>query len=161
MRHPLTPDDGERLHAILGDPRVGPWHRPASRTDPFTREECDAFAVRHAAHWTRFGFGFWLVTLPAAPDVPVAWGGAEHTEVGGRAEVELGWSVASTHWGQGLAPAIARAGLELTTARGLSGIIAYARADNHRSIRVMEKAGLRFERELAHVGHASVLYRAP
>ena len=159
MRLPLTPDDGPRIHAILGDPDVGPWHRPAGRTDPFSPEECGAFAVRHAAHWTRFGFGLWLVALPEAPDDPVAWGGAHHTEVGGRAEVELAWSVRSSHWGRGLAPAIARAGLELTAERGLTGVVSFTRTDNLRSRRVMEKAGLRFERELEHAGFPSVLYR--
>jgi len=162
VRHPLTPDAGPALQAVLGDPRVGCWHRRADEPDPaFSPEECDAFAVRHAAHWTRFGFGLWLVALPEAPEDPVAWGGAHHTEVGGRAEVELAWSVRSTHWGRGLAPAIARAGLELTAARGLTGVVSFTRRDNERSRRVMEKAGLRFERELEHAGLPSVLYREP
>lgn len=161
MRLPLTPEDGPQVHAVLGDPQVGPWHRPAGSTGAFTPEESAAFAVRHAAHWTRFGYGLWLVALPEAPDVPVAWGGAHHSEVGGRAEIELAWSVASSHWGRGLAPAIARAGLELTAAHGLTGVVAFTRTDNHRSRRVMEKVGLRFARELEHAGLASVLYREP
>ncbi len=158
VRHPLTPDDGPALHAILGDPRVGPWHRPTDREDAFSREECDAFARRHAAHWTRFGYGLWLVRTPDGE--PVAWGGAHHTEIGGRAEIELAWSVASAHWGKGLALGLARAGLELTAARGLTGVISYTRTDNARSIRVMEKAGLRRERELEHAGLPHVVYRA-
>ena len=159
LRQPLTAADGSALLAILGDPEVGPWHRPRGSDGPFSTEECDAFARRHAAHWARFDFGLWLVRLPSG--APLAWGGAHHTEVGGRAEIELAWSVASSHWGQGIAPAIAGAGLELTTGRGLTGVVSFTRTDNTRSIRVMEKAGLRFERELEHGGHPSVLYRLP
>lgn len=159
VRFPLTAADGPGLHRILGDPKVGPWHRPAGRQDPFSAQECDAFAERQAAHWTAHGFGFWLVAFPDGE--PVAWGGPRHTQVGGRAEIEIGWSVASAHWGKEIAPVIARAALEDTAARGVTGIVSYTRADNHRSRRVMEKVGLRFERALEHGGHASVLYRAP
>ena len=147
------------LHAILGDHEVGRWLRPAAQLDdPWTAEECDAWAAGKAAHWAAHGFGPWL-WLDAGR--AVAHGGLSFTVADRRAEVEIGWFVARERWGQGLATQIARAALDLAAERGIEGVVAFTRTDNVASGRVMEKAGMRREREFEHAGLPHVLFRAP
>ncbi len=155
---PITPGDGEALHAILRHLQVAAWLRPAGRSDAFAPDECAMLAARHAAHWVAHGFGIWIAYDDGRP---VARGGSQHTVVGGRSEVELAWAVVPDRWGEGLAGVLARAGLALTDERGVEGVVAFTRPDNVASRRVMEKAGLVYEREVAHAGLDHVLFRRP
>lgn len=155
-RRPITADDAEALHAILGEPDVSAWLRPAGVTEPIGLEECRAWAAGDAAHWAAHGFGCWLVLDDG---VPVGRGGLRHALPGGRAEVELLWAVARSHWGRGVATRIGRWGLELAAERGITGVVAYTRVDNAASRAVMEKLGLEREREFPHAGLPHVLYR--
>ena len=77
-------------------------------------------------------------------------------------EVEVGWSIAPDRWGEGLATELARASVRAAfDVLGLDGVIvAYTANDNVASWRVMEKAGLEFDREIVAVGLPHVLYRA-
>jgi RimJ/RimL family protein N-acetyltransferase len=155
-RRPLGAEDGAALYAVMGHPDVSRWLRPAGVTAAFSPAECDTWAVRGAAHWAAHGFGEWLV-LEAGE--PVARGGLHHTLVGGRAEIEIGWAVARAAWGRGLATAIGRWALEAAAERGIEGVVAFTRVDNAASRQVMEKLGLRYERDLLHAGFPHVLYR--
>ena len=77
----------------------------------------------------------------------------------GTAETEIGWWLAQAWWGQGLATEAARAGLRDGFERaGLKRIVAVALPANRASIHVMEKLGMRYEREMIHRGFDVVLY---
>jgi RimJ/RimL family protein N-acetyltransferase len=155
-RRPVRAGDVDALHAILGHAEVSRWLRPAGVTTAISREECRGWAERDAAHWVAHGFGSWLILRG---EVPVAHGGLRHTLAGGRSEVEIGWAVAREQWGTGVATAIGRWSLAAASEAGIDRVIALTRADNSASRRVMEKIGLRYERELVHAGLPHVLYR--
>ena len=148
--------DGSALHAIMGSPDVSRWLRPANVTTPFTPEECDDWARRRDAHWRAFGYGEWLAL---DGETPVARGGLGHTVVDGRAEVELGWAVATSHQGRGIATKLARQGLAVAQERGIEGVVAYTRVDNEASRRTAERVGLTLEKAFMHAGLPHVLYR--
>jgi RimJ/RimL family protein N-acetyltransferase len=77
--------------------------------------------------------------------------------------IEIGWRLKKKHWGNGYATevaiALSKKGIEMGKT-----IIARAMIDNLASIRVMEKAGLEFEKEFwgdyePHSGNPDVLYK--
>ncbi len=133
------------------------WLRPAGLSGPFTLAECEAIVARKVAHWTAHGFG-----------ISFAWEGQncvgvsiiQHSVVNGRSEVEIGWTVARDCWGQGIATYLGQDALAVASSLGLHGVVAFTRTDNAASRRVMEKLGLRHERDFEHGGLAHVLYRA-
>ena len=153
---PVQPGDGPALHAVLSDPEVARWLRPRNASGPFSLEECHAMASQDAAHWSAHGFGPWL-----AWDDETCAGRCllEHSLVDGRGEVEVGWAVASPYWGRGVATEMGRHALAAGAERGITSLVAYTRADNAASRRVMEKLELIYERDFEHAGYPHVLYR--
>jgi RimJ/RimL family protein N-acetyltransferase len=74
-------------------------------------------------------------------------------------EPEIGWWLARGYWGRGLATEAARCALQDALGRaGLERIISVAMRGNTASIRVMEKLGLRWEREFESEGVRLVQY---
>jgi RimJ/RimL family protein N-acetyltransferase len=155
---PVGPDDGPALQQLLGDPEVAGWLRPAGADGPFSRPECDAMATRGAAHWVAHGFGRSLAFDGARC---VGWSLLGMTIATGRAEVEIGWTVARTHWGRGLATELGADALARARALNLRRVVAFTRHDNAASQRVMEKLGLDHERDFEYAGWPHVLYREP
>jgi ribosomal-protein-alanine N-acetyltransferase len=153
---PVEPGDAPALLTLLSDPEVARWLRPKGVSGPFTLEECGAWVAADVAHWAAHGFGAWL-----------AWDGKEcagrcllkHSIVEGRGEVEIGWAVASRYWGRGVGTAMGRHALAACAERGIDNLVAFTRADNLASRRVMEKLGLTYERVFEHAGYPHVLYR--
>jgi len=77
----------------------------------------------------------------------------------GGPEVEIGWWLAPAYWGKGLATEAARQALAYGFEVGnLYRIVAIAQSANRDSLRVMERIGMRFEREAVHKGIRVVLY---
>jgi RimJ/RimL family protein N-acetyltransferase len=82
----------------------------------------------------------------------------ETWEVGGD-ETELGWLLAREHWGQGYATEAALALRDWVFAeRGLSRLISLINPANVRSIRVAERIGERYERDVEVGGKLGRLY---
>jgi len=75
------------------------------------------------------------------------------------AEVELAWMLAREHWGRGFATESALALRDWAVAeRGLTRLISLIRPENVRSIRVAEKIGERYERDVVMGGLPAKLY---
>jgi len=82
----------------------------------------------------------------------------ETWEVGGT-ETELGWLLAREHWGQGYATEAALALRDWAfEERGLTRLISLIQHENLRSIRVAERLGERYERDVEVRGKPSRLY---
>ncbi len=145
----------EALLEFLGDPEVARWLRAAGQEGPFTRAECEATLARKVAHWIAHGFGTSLGFCDARC---VGWSILQHSKVAGRSEVEVGWAVVSDMWGQGLATELGRHALAGATDAGFERVVAFTRADNLASRRVMDKRSLRYERDFTHAGLPHVLY---
>ena len=151
---PVGPQHHAELATILGDPRVG-------ATLGGVRSPAQVLAlIEHlGAHWSAHGFG-WYAFRERDGGALVAHGGPGRTHVGGRDEVEIGWTVAPERWGEGLATELGAASLELAFGPlGLADVIAFTLPHNRGSRRVMEKLGFEFERDVLHAGLPHVLYR--
>ena len=146
--------DAADVVALRGDPRVGRWL--GGTLDPAAAQ---AALVRWMSHWGAHGFGLW-VARDRATGALVGYGGLSTMVVGGRAEVEVGWTIAAERWGEGLATELGAAAMEVAAdPLGALTVISLTMPDNTRSRRVMEKLGLTYEREVTHRGLPHVLYR--
>ena len=96
---------------------------------------------RYVDHERRHGFSKWVITDRASG---AAIGDAGFFVMPDGARVELGYRLARSHWGSGLAMEVAAKWLEVASAwYGLQRIFAYCHPDHAASRRVLEK--LRFQ----------------
>ena len=153
----LRPGHAAELTILLSDPRVSQRLWPG-REPPTEAELLESLAAK-VEHWGQHGFGLWLVRDRGSGEM-VGRGGLQHTHVGGRDEVEAGWAITPARWGQGLATELALASLEVGFGElGLSEIVAFTLPANAASVRVMEKAGFVYERDITRARLPHVLYR--
>jgi RimJ/RimL family protein N-acetyltransferase len=96
-----------------------------------------------AGHWALKGYGHWVLELRETGELvgraglyrPPDWPG-----------LELGWTVARPHWGNGYAGEAARAAMDWArTELGTGHLISLIDDENRRSQRVAEKLGMRQE----------------
>jgi len=123
----------EPYAAINADPAVmeflGPLQTPA---------ETNAAIDRMLEHWAEHGYGLWCVELDGS-----CIGFTGLSTPGFMPGVEVGWRLASAHWGHGYATEAARASLAYGFGQlGLDEIVAMTTVRNVRSRRVMEKLGM-------------------
>jgi ribosomal-protein-alanine N-acetyltransferase len=77
----------------------------------------------------------------------------------GRKEVEVGYVLAKSHWGRGLATEAARASRDYGfDVLGFDRLISVIRPDNLQSQRVALKNGMRFEKDVDAKGVAARVY---
>ena len=141
LLRPWQDDDLEPYAALNADPVVME-HFPAL----LTRAESDASAARLRANFAEHGYGLWAVDVDG---VFAGFTGLAWTDVTGARELEVGWRFARPFWGRGLATEAAAAAL----AHGLTvapRVVSFTALTNERSWRVMERIGLRREREFDH-----------
>ena len=80
---------------------------------------------------------------------PETWENAMHQELDEPLEMEIGWVIASTFWNQGYATEAAAACRDNAFgALGRDRVISLIAAENVASIRVAEKIGERYERDV-------------
>ena len=97
------------------------------------------------------------VSVSAANSKAVA--GLNTTRVAGEQAVELAWALVGTAHGRGLATEAALAAVAEARTLGLPEVVSFTLPGNVASRRVMEKAGLEFDRDITHGGLPHVLYR--
>lgn len=153
---PLLATDAPAIHgSLLGDPQVAAWFRSS---EPFTLAECEEMVARKVAHRAVHRFGW---SLGWEGDTCIGWGVAQYCIVDGFSEVEIGWTVARSHWRRGIATRLGQHALTEVTSLGLRSIVAYAREENAASRGVMTKLGMTYEKSFAFDGAPHVLYRKP
>jgi RimJ/RimL family protein N-acetyltransferase len=147
LLRPWRPEDRDPFAEMSADPAVMEYFPSL-----LSRAESDASADRAEAAFAQRGFGFWAVEIPGEASfagfigLTVPWFEAHFTPC-----VEIGWRLAHRFWGKGYATEGARAALDFGFERlGLQEIVSYAVAANTRSIRVMEKIGMKFSGEFDH-----------
>jgi [ribosomal protein S5]-alanine N-acetyltransferase len=140
-------DTDEAMMASLGGPRA----EPASAD----------YLARNLEHWKEHGFGIWMLRNRESGTM-MGRAVLRHLEIDGIDEVEVGYGFLPQFWGRGLATEIAREcvriGLEDLR---LPSLVAITLTTNHGSQRVLEKAGLSYERNIVHAGLAHALFRTP
>jgi len=153
---PLLATDASAIHrSLLGDPEVASWFRSRG---PFTLAECEEMVTRKVAHRAVHRFGW---SLGWEGDTCVGWGVAQYCIVDGFGEVEIGWTVASSHWPRGIATRLGQHALTEVKSLGLRSIVAYTREDNVASRGVMTKLGMSYEKSFDFADESHVLYRKP
>lgn len=154
------PEHRDGLLGVLGEARVGEALWPGALGGARSAAQVREMLARDAEHWERDGFGPWIFRERDGGGAVVARGGLKRAHVNDRDEVEVGYAVAASRWGDGLATEIARASVRVAFEElGLPDVVAFTRTTNVASQRVMEKAGLRREVEFEHVELAHVLFR--
>jgi RimJ/RimL family protein N-acetyltransferase len=98
--------------------------------------------------YQRLGFGFYVVELSAQP-VPIGICGLTKRDY--LPDVDLGYALLPQYWSRGLALEAATGVLEYSrTVLRLPRLAAITSPDNHTSIRLLEKLGLRYEQTIVH-----------
>ena len=152
----LLADDGPAIHrTLLGDPEIAAWFRPGG---PFTLAECEELVAKKVAHRAAHGFGW---SLAWEDHECVGWGLAQYCVVDGTSEVEIGWTVARSHWRRGIATRLGEHALTEIDTLGLETVVAYTREDNVASRGVMAKLAMTYEKSFDFLGEPHVLYRKP
>ena len=114
---------------------------------PWSEEQTRGFVDRQVKLYAERGFCRWRV-LDAASGEFMGFCGAGFWR--DEPDAEVGWWLARACWGRGIATEAARCALRAVFVRvGLDRVIAVAREENAASLRVMEKLGLRPQREFA------------
>lgn len=134
----------ERLTATLG----------GVRSEKETREALSMML----GHWERHGYGLWIFRARDNGSF-VGRAGLRNSRVEGSDEIELLYAVMPEFWLSGYASEMARALLEIAAEAGMKSVVAFTLPTNLGSRRVMERVGMRYEREITWAGLPHVLYR--
>lgn len=112
---------------------------------PLTRGESDALSDRIQAHIETHGWGLWAVEVRGVASFAGYIGlCTPRFEAPFAPCVEVGWRLARMFWGSGYASEGAAAALRFGfQTLDLSEIVSFTAAVNNRSIRVMERIGMR------------------
>ena len=109
-----------------------------------------------AEHWKQFGYGVWALELKGEAR-QVGYCGLRH--LAPTDEVELLYGCDRAYWGRGLATEAARASLRYGFERmGFARVMAVTDRGNRGSRRVMEKCGMRHERDAVYFDLPVVYY---
>ena len=139
---PFREDDVEELYGILGDADTMRYY-PA----PFTWEETESWVRNNLERTLRDGSGLWAIEDRATGEF-LGDCGLVHQLVDGTDEVEVGWHVKRSRWGQGIAPEAGAVCRDRAFGEfGLERIISLIRPENVQSRRVAEKIGMSVEKE--------------
>jgi RimJ/RimL family protein N-acetyltransferase len=135
--------DRDLFHEINSDPEVMEFfaHRR-------TRAESDEVFDRIRDAIATTGIGFYAVALRDL-DEPIGFCGLWVPELEPflpKDTVEIGWRLAKRHWGKGYVTEAAKAALTHGFINhDLPEIVSFAVTDNHRSIAVMQRIGMRHD----------------
>jgi RimJ/RimL family protein N-acetyltransferase len=149
---PFAESDFDRLLALRHDKEVGRYlggsDIPAEKVASRMRYYMD--------HYARWGYSMGVVSLKSGTEM-IGFGGLQHFDDG--EEIEVGYAFDKPYWGQGFATELAsgwlRYGFETL---GVDRIIAVATPANIASRHVMEKLGMRYEKNVVHYGSECVYY---
>ncbi|WP_298251366.1 GNAT family N-acetyltransferase [uncultured Arthrobacter sp.] len=142
---PLSPHDIDKVFDIYRDPAT--WeHLPTGRHR--RREESVALIAAGQRSWTESGAGPWAIRIGRTgslgnllPGMFIGTGGVTLTASG---LWNLGYRLAPTSWGRGLATEMATAAImSATTANSTAPVTARALSNNPASCAVAERVGLK------------------
>jgi ribosomal-protein-alanine N-acetyltransferase len=152
---PVEPADLDPLHAIWTDPEV---RRYLWDDEIIPRELAASVIETSRAQFHDEGHGLWLAR-PLNGEEIVAFGGFWYFHE--PPKLELLYGVASPHWGKGLASELAAALLRHGFEHlGFERIAGSTDVPNTASARVLEKAGMSFDRRCLAEGRDTVFYFA-
>jgi RimJ/RimL family protein N-acetyltransferase len=118
-----------------------------------------AYLSRNLVHWRELGFGVWMLRSRDDGEF-VGRALLRGLVLEGLDEVEVGYAFTPRVWGQGLATEIGEALVALAKSElRLDSLVGVTTLANHSSQRVLEKLGLRREREVIYKDTPCHVYR--
>ncbi len=140
----FTPGDAEFILALLNDPAfIANIADKGVRTIEAARDYLIAGPI---ASYARFGFGLWRVALKSN-DWPIGMCGLIQRD--GLDDVDIGYAFLPEFRTRGYALEVASAVRDCARSRfHLKRLVAVVKADNERSVRLLQKLGMRFERRV-------------
>jgi RimJ/RimL family protein N-acetyltransferase len=138
----MSVDDADFMLGLLNEPS---WLRFIGDRGVRTREDARAYILKGPIDmYDRLGFGLYITDLKGE-GVPIGICGLVKRDF--LADVDIGFALLPGFWGQGYAYEAASAVMEhAKEALGLKRIVAITNPENHSSIRLLEKLGLKFDR---------------
>ncbi|MEZ5428701.1 MAG: GNAT family N-acetyltransferase [Pyrinomonadaceae bacterium] len=135
-------EDLDDFHAIRSDPVIRRYY-PPHFSPP---EKSPEILHRHLVRWRENGFGEFGAFEKASGKL-IGYCGLQNLDGGD--EIEIYYGYAQTAWGKGFATEAAAAVLEFGFREaGLEEIVAVTHPENIASQNVLQKIGLRFEKEI-------------
>ena len=123
---------------------------------PRDREQTRERLYRMVGHWREHGFGIWALFARGGGFVGRCGVACQHHP----SEAELAYTLTKASWGKGLATEAARSALTYAfEVVELPRVVAFARAENVASQRVLEKVGMTLVGPHTYRGFPAVLYR--
>ncbi|MBF5060208.1 GNAT family N-acetyltransferase [Candidatus Neptunochlamydia vexilliferae] len=140
----FSEEDLDALAPILGDPQVMEY----SMTGPLSREDTSTcLQKRIFQHYQEHGYGLWALISKETSQL-IGFAGPIHQEVDGEKCVEIGYRLAPSEWGEGLATKAVIAIRDYAIKElKLDKLIAIIEPTNIRSTRVAEKAGFKLAKQ--------------
>lgn len=149
----LQTSDLDALTAIWADSEVTRFL--PSRGIPISRDNTAKSLKSFVKHWQQRGYGIWAIIENCSSQM-VGYCGLRYLDE--LDEVEVLYGLASAYWGRGIATKAAKAAISYGfNVANLDKVIAMALPDNLASRRVIEKAGLEYEKQI-HIFNLDVLY---
>ena len=149
----FTPEDLPALIELRADPEVNKFLGGTKF------QNAEAISKRFQFYlecYDKFGFGVCAIVWKETGKM-CGWSGLMPLEDTG--EIEVGYGMAREFWGKGIGFECARAWLEYGFEKaGLDRIVAIALPENTASWRIMEKLGMRYEKNAVHYGSECVFY---
>jgi RimJ/RimL family protein N-acetyltransferase len=150
-----TKEDADAHLRVITDPEFGRYFPPPPTFQP-TRDSVLVGIGRFIEHWHQLGFGVWALELKGEQSF-IGYCGLRHLVP--TDEVELLYGIARAHWGTGLTTEAARASLRYGFEQmKFARVMAVTHPQNAGSRRVMEKAGLRYEKDAVYFDLDCVYY---
>lgn len=152
---PFSPADAPAVVRLDADPDVIRF----MKAPQFSEAEMAEVLSRYAARCGETGFGLLAGVLKATGTL-VGRYGLQRTPVDGVDELEVTYATRPEHRGQGYAREATEAVLEAAWREGVARVIGLILPDNDRSLRLAERVGLRFERDVVYKDTAMRLHAA-
>jgi [ribosomal protein S5]-alanine N-acetyltransferase len=142
--------DAEEMIRVFGDPEVmrfGDGAQTKEWVQDWVRTCLEYF-------YPTWGFGPYAIVERHNQDVIGYCGLFFFPDLGGQPEIEIGYRLARSAWGQGYATEAARAVRDYAFSKlGIRRLIAMIDPSNLASIRVAEKIGMRYEKDILLEGY--------
>lgn len=152
LRH-FTPNDADELYRIYSNPDLFKY---MSNEKPLLREQTRAIINSLIENWQQHHFGVWAVVYKKHQKL-IGHCGFKFLEKTG--EVQMGYLLLKSYWGRGLATEAASAALKYGfEVAKLERIVAIAKSENIASRRVMEKVGMKYEKDAYYYNNNVVYY---
>ena len=132
----MNDGDLDAFAAVTADPEVSRWFG----IEPLDRDETWRRMAYQVGHFRLRGFGHWALDLRATGEF-IGHAGLYYPE--GWPGVEIGWTLARPHWGNGYATEAARAAIDWGWRElDLDRIVSVIMPENVRSAAVAKRLGM-------------------